>query len=104
MTDTSTKSAKTAVAPRPRFRLDLERSGLPIFLVVLIVVFAVIPSTGEDFRTLLNIQNVLAYQSVTGLIALAMVIPLAAGYFDLSVAAIAGLSNVTVAILISDFG
>ena len=89
---------------QPRFGALLERTGLPIFLVILIAIFAVIPSTGEHFRTLVNIQNILAYQSVTGLIALAMVLPLIAGYFDLSVAAIAGLSNVTVATLMSEYG
>jgi ribose transport system permease protein len=104
MTDTSVRSAQSTVTHRPRLGAYLEKSGLPVLLLVLIAVFALNPSTGQDFRSLLNIQNVLANQSVTGLIALAMVIPLVAGYFDLSVAAIAGLSNVTVAALISQHG
>lgn len=102
MTDTAAPPAHPSADRRPKFRIDLERLGLPIFLVLLIVVFATIPGTSASFSTVLNIQNVLAYQSVTGLIALSMVIPLVAGYFDLSVAAIAGLSNVTVATLISN--
>jgi ribose transport system permease protein len=102
MTDTA-ESAQPVVARRPRLG-QFERAGLPIFLVILIAIFAAIPSTGPSFRTLVNINNVLAYQSVTGLIALAMVIPLIAGYFDLSVAAVAGLSNVTVASLIAQHG
>src|SRR6478609_3555877 len=103
MTNSTAHTAKPN-APHRKFRIDIERAGLPIFLVILIATFAVLPSTGQSFRTLLNIKNVLAYQSVTGLIALAMVIPLIAGYFDLSVAAIAGLSNVTVATLMSEYG
>jgi ribose transport system permease protein len=83
---------------------QLERIGLPIFLLGTILVFATLPETSEPFRTSANLQSVLANQSVTGLIGLAMVIPLIAGYFDLSVAAIAGLSNVTVASLISAHG
>jgi ribose transport system permease protein len=81
-----------------------EKSGLAIFLVLLIAVFALNPTTGSSFRSLVNIQNIVANQSVTGLIALAMVVPLVAGYFDLSVAAIAGVANVTVASLIAEHG
>jgi ribose transport system permease protein len=72
--------------------------------VALIVVFATLPETSTAFRTSANVHNVLANQSVTGLIGLAMVIPLISGYFDLSVAAIAGLSNVTVASMIVNHG
>jgi ribose transport system permease protein len=103
-TETTTTRADTpAVARRWKFG-QIERVGLPIFLVILIAAFALTPETGPAFRTGQNINNVLANQSVTGLIALAMVIPLIAGYFDLSVAAIAGLSNVAVASLISEHG
>lgn len=104
MTDTAERARERTAPADLNIRGYIEKSGLPIFLVLLIAVFALMPSTGQQFRSLLNIQNVLGYQSVTGLIALAMVIPLVAGYFDLSVAAIAGLSNVTVASLISQHG
>lgn len=78
-----------------------EKSGLPILLVALILFFSFSSSTGDVFTSTPNIQNIIANQSVAGLIALGMVIPLVAGYFDLSVAAIAGLSNVAVASLIA---
>ncbi|NKQ55506.1 ABC transporter permease [Amycolatopsis sp. K13G38] len=103
MTDTAAQSTAPAATRRPKFG-QLERAGLPIFLVIIIAVFAVIPATGPAFRTLVNINNVLANQSVTGLIALSMVIPMIAGYFDLSAAAVAGLSNVTVASLVAQHG
>jgi ribose transport system permease protein len=61
------------------------------------VFFLADPSTGELFAARPNLINILGNQSVTGLVALAMVIPLVSGYFDLSVAAIAGLTNVACA-------
>jgi ribose transport system permease protein len=104
MTDIAERALEKAAAPRLNIRGYVEKAGLPAFLVFLIALFAIMPSTGQHFRTLLNLQNVLANQSITGLIALAMVVPLVAGYFDLSVAAIAGLANVTVASLVSQHG
>jgi len=85
--------------PRERTSIGalVERSGIPLFLLALIIFFSLNSETGEAFRSSANLQNIFANQSVTGLIALGMVIPLVAGYFDLSVAAIAGLSNITVA-------
>jgi ribose transport system permease protein len=82
----------------------LERGGLILFLAVLIVFFATNSTSGDVFISSANIRNILANQSVTGLIALAMVVPLVCGYFDLSVAAIAGMANVTAASLISTHG
>jgi ribose transport system permease protein len=81
----------------------LERSGLPIFLLVIIIFFSVI-STGASFRTAANLQNIFANQSVTGLIALGSVLPMVAGYIDLSVAAIAGISSVTFAAVTGTHG
>jgi ribose transport system permease protein len=75
----------------------VERSGIPIGLLLLIILFSVLPSTGAQFRSGANLQNIFANQSVTGLIALGCVIPMVAGYIDLSCPAIAGLASVTVA-------
>jgi ribose transport system permease protein len=75
----------------------LESCGIPIFLVLLIFYFGFISSIGSDFRSSANIQDILANQSVTGLIAIGTVLPLVAGYFDLSVSASAGLASVTFA-------
>jgi ribose transport system permease protein len=105
MTDTATAPV-TRIEPRrrPRAAFVFEKAGIPLFLLVLILIFSVDSSTGSAFTSLPNIRSVLANQSVTGLIALAMVVPLTAGYFDLSVAAIAGVSNVTIGALISTYG
>lgn len=78
----------------------LERFGLIILLGLLIIWFLADPTTGSLFGSSANIQQVLTNQSVTGIIALAMLVPLVAGYFDLSVAAIAGLANVTMAAMV----
>lgn len=83
---------------------SLERGGIPIFLLILIVVFSTWSQTGSVFVTSANIQNIIANQSVVGIIAIGMVVPLVAGYFDLSVPAIAGLTSVTMASLISNHG
>lgn len=114
---TSTLPADTAVASAtgqvenvgvqrriPSITTVLEYAGLPLFLGLLIVFFAVNETSSTAFRSSANVNNIFANQSVTGLIALAMVVPLVCGYFDLSVAAIAGLTNVTAAAVIGTHG
>jgi len=95
----TTATTKRARLDRERYSIGhmLESSGIPIILVLLVVYFSFVSSEGHLFRSSANLHNILANQSVTGLIAIGMVIPLIAGYFDLSVAAIAGLSSVTFA-------
>jgi ribose transport system permease protein len=75
----------------------LERGGLIVLLAAMVVFFALDGTSGEAFRSSANVTNILGNQSVTGIVALAMVVPLVCGYFDLSVAAIAGMANVTAA-------
>jgi len=95
----TTATTKRARLDRGRYSIGhmLESSGIPIILVLLVVYFSFVSSAGHLFRSSANLHNIFANQSVTGLIAIGMVIPLLAGYFDLSVAAIAGLSSVTFA-------
>jgi ribose transport system permease protein len=82
----------------------LERGGLPLLLIALVVFFSLDGSSGSVFRSGPNIDNILANQSVTAVIALAMVAPLTSGYFDLSVGAVAGLTNVTFAAVSGSHG
>jgi ribose transport system permease protein len=82
----------------------VERGGLAILLVALIIGFGAANMSDGVFTSSANIRNILGDQSVTGIIALAMVIPLVCGYFDLSVAAVAGLANVTTASVIGIHG
>jgi ribose transport system permease protein len=87
-----------------RLRVTLEGGVLPILLVLLIVLIAVIPTSGALFLSAPNVANLLRGQSVTGVIAIAMVIPLVCGYFDLSVAATAGIASVTFATVVGTQG
>ncbi|QGG40327.1 ABC transporter permease [Aeromicrobium yanjiei] len=96
---TMTASTRRPRIDRERFSIShaLESAGIPILLVLLVLYFGFVSSVGDLFLSSGNLHNIFANQSVTGLIAIGMVIPLVAGYFDLSVAAIAGLSSVTFA-------
>jgi ribose transport system permease protein len=91
---------------RPRVSMGeiAERGGLPLFLVVLIVFFAIDATTTDAFKSHANVMNLLRNQSVTAIAALAMVIPLVCGYFDLSVAGVLGASNVAVAAIVGTHG
>jgi ribose transport system permease protein len=80
----------------------LEVGGLPLLLIGLIVLFSLLSSTADTFTSSGNRNAILSNQSVTGIIALAMVVPLVAGYFDLSVSAVAGLANVAMASAIAE--
>jgi ribose transport system permease protein len=93
-------------ARRPRLGLTdvLERGGLPILLVLLMLWFAIDPTSKDAFVSEANFKQLLGNQSVTGIIALAMIVPLVAGYFDLSVAAVAGMANITAASVIGTHG
>lgn len=82
----------------------LEVAGLPLLLLGLIIAFSVLSSTADTFTSSGNVKAVLGNQGVTGVIALAMVVPLIAKYFDLSVAAVAGLANVGMASAIGEHG
>jgi ribose transport system ATP-binding protein len=99
----------TEIAPTPapvRYRQNaaagrvtgaLERLGLPALLLALILLFSLAPASQHYFLTGPNITQLLANQAVTAVIALGMIPPLVAGYFDLSVPAVAGISSVAFA-------
>src|ERR1700746_2355102 len=78
-------------------RLGLDRfSGLYVFAVVIVIFALWVPGT---FLRADNVQLIANQQAITALLALAVIVPMAAGVFDLSFAAIMGLSTVTVAFL-----
>jgi ribose transport system permease protein len=98
----SAPERQRAVGPGRGLR-RLEQFGLPLLMILLIVAFSMNETSGPVFRNAANIHNLLGNQSVTALVALAMVVPLIAGYFDLSVSAITGVSNITVASAMSAY-
>jgi ribose transport system permease protein len=81
-----------------------ERLGLPLLFVVLIVWFSVDSRTGTYFTSGPNIDQILVNQVVTAIVALAMVVPLVGGYFDLSVPAVTGISSIAFAHVIGPSG
>ena len=71
--------------PRASRTVDiLERAGVPLLFVLMIVFFSVDPASGSVFLSGANVKNILGNQAVTAIVALAMVVPLVGGYFDLS--------------------
>jgi ribose transport system permease protein len=78
-------------------RLGLERFALIGVWILLIIVFSILrPST---FPTAGNLQTILGSQAVQAVVALALLLPLITGDYDLSVASTASLSAMTVTVL-----
>ena len=76
--------------------LDLaERYALPLIFVVVFVFFSI--REPDTFPTASNIQVLLASQAISLVIALALLVPLVAGHFDISVGAVAVLSSIAMA-------
>jgi ribose transport system permease protein len=75
---------------RRKFSLGMDRfSGLYVW-AALIIIFAIwVPDT---FLRTNNIQIIAGNEAITGMLALGIIIPLAAGVFDLSFAGVAGVS------------
>lgn len=66
--------------------------NLPIILIVVFVIFSIL--LPNSFPTIFNIKSLLNYQSVVILLALAVMVPIAAGHFDLSVGYNVGLLHI----------
>jgi ribose transport system permease protein len=81
-------------------RRSLSRFTLPSLLVLIIVVFSLLPATSVSFPTSANVDAVVASNSVLAVCALALLCPLIAGQFDLSVGANVGLASIAVAALL----
>jgi ribose transport system permease protein len=99
--DPSAVSASASLPPPTPsrwFRLQssaydlLTTYGLMAILVLLFVVFSLtMPST---FPTRFNIESILSEQAVTALLALAVMVPMTVGQFDLSVGYFVGLAHI----------
>src|SRR5271154_2679855 len=81
-------------APRPwNVSRVLTTYSLLILIVLLIAFFSfLLPRT---FPTAFNVRSILGTQSVIALLALAVMIPLAAGQYDLSVGFVLGIAEMT---------
>lgn len=82
--------------------LLLERYSLLLLLVVLIIFFAVL--VPDTFLNLGNIRALLQSQSVSAIVAFAVIVPLSTGRFDLSVGATLTICSLVAAGLMSHSG
>jgi ribose transport system permease protein len=80
----------------------LERFGLLLLLVLVVVYFSLSSATSDTFPTAENFDIIVGNQSVLAIAALATIIPLVCGQFDLSVGAVLGASSVLTAALLAD--
>lgn len=90
-------TASTATPTSSKPRLGLEPFALPAVWVVLILIFGVLRP--DTFLTTASAANILGTYTVPLILTLALVIPLVVGEYDLSIAAIAVTSSMTMAIL-----
>ena len=100
MTATSTATRRRRTL---RFPTELaERYALVVLLLLLIAFFSLYGPTGETFATTANLTSVLGNQSVVAVAALAAVVPLIGGQFDVSIGAVLGASAVVTASALSN--
>jgi ribose transport system permease protein len=76
-----------------------ERYALVLLLLAMVIFFSVYSKTSDVFLTEANIRNVVANESVSGIAALAALVPLVALRFDVTIGAILGGVSVLVAYL-----
>jgi ribose transport system permease protein len=81
---------------------QIERFGLAILFVVEIVVFSLLRP--DTFATTANWQSIATSQSVLAVAALALIVPLVSGRFDVSVGANLGMCAIVVTALMSSAG
>jgi len=74
-----------------------ERYALLVITALIIVYFSLDASTGSTFFTTANLRTVLGNEAVVATIALAAMVPLIAGEFDVSVGSVAGMSAIAAA-------
>lgn len=98
------QKAQQALLQNPDARQVLERYGLLVLFVLVVLYFSFVGELAAVFRSRANIDIVLGNQSVLAILALAAVIPLIGGQFDLSVGPVLGLSSIATAAALSRFG
>jgi ribose transport system permease protein len=79
----------------------LERSGLILLLIVVVIVFSIVRP--ETFATAANWRSIANTQPVLAVAAMALIVPLIAGRFDVSVGANLGLCAIATAAAMSRY-
>jgi ribose transport system permease protein len=96
----SVGAAEPTRVQRHKFNAGFDRfSGLYLWALFIIVFGLWVP---DEFLTASTVHSVAAQQAVTGMIGLAVLIPLAAGLYDLSVGATANLCGILAVVLMND--
>lgn len=98
------QSPDAAVQRRPALRSFVERYGLVVLFALVFIAFASLWDYPATFRSTDNLQQVLRSQAIPAILALASILPLVCGQFDLTVGSVAGLSAITVAGAMTDHG
>ena len=98
----ATFPAAMAKKPAGGLAATLERLILPIVWLSMIVVFGILRP--ETFLSWTNISNVLGAQAVLFMLALAALLPVFVGDFDLSLGGIMGIAGATVGVFSVKFG
>lgn len=74
-----------------------ERYTLLALIAIVIVIFSIYPKTSGTFLTVNNIRTVLGNDVVVAVAALAAIVPLIGGQFDISIGPVAGMSSIVAA-------
>ncbi|WP_047224979.1 ABC transporter permease [Protofrankia coriariae] len=93
-------SASPPARPRPGLGFD-RFSGLYLWALIIIVFGIWVP---DLFLTMGTLHSVAAQQAIAAIVALAVLVPLAAGAYDLSVGATVNLATIIVTVLQADKG
>jgi ribose transport system permease protein len=81
-----------------------ERYALVFFLAAIFLFFSVLPATSSTFLSTVNLQNVLATQAVISIAALAVLVPLLTGEFDITIGAVLGMASYATGSAATDHG
>lgn len=88
--------------PRRRLNLGFERySGVYLWVGIIVIFGSWVP---DLFLTMGTVHSVAAQQAIVAIVAIAVLVPLATGAYDLSVGATVNLGAITVAVLQSNRG
>ncbi len=90
----SEQVATTRVAPTQPLSLRLARFALPVVLVLFVIFFSI--AVPDLFPTLDTVTTLLRTESVSAILAIALIFPLVIGRFDVSVGANLGLGAILV--------
>jgi ribose transport system permease protein len=86
MTDVQTAPAPEGASPKPKRRINLgfdKYSGLYVWGVLVIIFALWIPDLFLNFD---NFKTILTFQAISTIVALGLIVPVAAGAFDLTIA------------------